>query len=232
VLLVLFDIDGTLLQRAAAEHRAAVHAALHEVYGVSDAASARVDAAGRTDVEIARRILLLSGLDAKAIDAGLRDFRAAAARHYAGLVPEDLSGAVTPGMRDLLESLANRDDRALSLVTGNLEPIARLKLRAAGLGRFFPIGQGAFGSDHEDRSELPAIARARAGRRGGAPWPRERTVVVGDTPRDIACAGADGVRCIALATGAYGKRELSGADAVAASPKELAALLDEDRPRS
>jgi phosphoglycolate phosphatase len=233
VLLVLFDIDGTLVQRAAAEHRAAVHAALHEVYGVRDAASARVDAAGRTDVEIARRILLLSGLDAAAIDAGLADFRAAAAHHYAELVPKDLSGAVTPGMRELLESLAARGDRALSLVTGNLEPIARLKLRAAGLGRFFPRGQGAFGSDHEDRSELPSIARARAGRqRGRDPWPRDRTVIVGDTPRDIACARADGVRCVALATGAYDRRALSGADAVAATPKEIAALLERGLPRS
>ncbi len=228
MLLVLFDIDGTLLQRAAGEHRAAVHAALREVYGVSDAAAARVDAAGRTDVEIARRILVLSGVDAATIDAGLADFRAAAARHYAKLVPEDLRGAVTPGMTGVLEALTAREDRVLSLVTGIVEPIARLKLRAACLVRFFGRGQGAFGSDHEDRSELPAIARARAGRaRGGAPWPRERTVIVGDTPRDIACARADGVRCVAVTTGPYGVRELSGADAVATTPDQLAALLDQ-----
>jgi phosphoglycolate phosphatase-like HAD superfamily hydrolase len=228
VLLVLFDIDGTLLQRAAAEHRDAVRAALREVYGVDGAAVDRIDAAGRTDVEIARRILLLAGVDAAAVDAGLPDFRAAAVRRYAELAPRDLSASVTPGMTALLESLAARQDRVLSLVTGNLEPIARLKLRAAGLGRFFARGQGGFGSDHEDRSELPAIARERAGRsRGRAPWPRERTVVVGDTPRDIACARADGVRCVAVTTGPYGARELSGADAVATSARELAGLLGE-----
>ena len=86
----------------------------------------------------------------------------------------------------------------LSLVTGNLEPIARLKLERAGVGRFFEAGQGGFGSDHEDRGRLPAIARSRA---SDPPWPRERTVVIGDTPRDIACARADEVRVAAVATG-------------------------------
>jgi phosphoglycolate phosphatase-like HAD superfamily hydrolase len=64
----------------------------------------------------------------------------------------------------------------------------RVKLARAGIGDYFEPGQGGFGSDHLDRSELPAIARARADG-----WPRERTVVIGDTPRDIACARADGV---------------------------------------
>jgi phosphoglycolate phosphatase-like HAD superfamily hydrolase len=225
MLLVLFDIDGTLVRRASAEHAAAVLAALHDVYGVADPGAVPVDAAGRTDVEIARRILLLAGLDARRIDAGLDDFRAAAARHYAALVPDDLSRTVAPGIPALLESLAARADRRLSLVTGNLEPIARLKLRAAGLGRFFARGQGGFGSDDEDRTQLPAVARARAAGPDGEPWPRERTVLVGDTPRDIACARADGVRCVAVTTGPFGPEQLGGADAVASSPAGLARLL-------
>jgi len=225
VLLLLFDIDGTLVRRASVEHAAAVHAALHDVYGIAGAAEARVDAAGRTDVEIARSILLLLGVDARRIDAGLDDFRAAAARHYAKRVPGDLSATVLPGMPDLLRSLAGRGDRRLSLVTGNLEPIARLKLRAAGLGAFFAHGQGGFGSDHEDRTELPAIARARAAGPGREPWPREQTVVIGDTPRDIACARADGVRCIAVTTGSFAADQLADADGVASSPAELARLL-------
>ena len=114
----------------------------------------------------------------------------------------------------------------LSLVTGNLEPVARLKLGRAGIGHHFPVGQGGFGSDHEDRSELPAIARARAAV-NGRPHPRAHTLVIGDTPRDIACAHADGVRCIAVATGPYEAAELAGADAVAASAHEAAALIDE-----
>jgi phosphoglycolate phosphatase-like HAD superfamily hydrolase len=118
--------------------------------------------------------------------------------------------------------------RRLSLVTGNLEPIARLKLRAAGLGGWFADGQGGFGSDSEDRSDLPAVARRRAGAawNGGAPWPRERTVVVGDTPRDIACARADGVRVVAVATGPFAAADLHGADVVLEDLRGLAAALD------
>jgi phosphoglycolate phosphatase len=224
-MLLLFDIDGTLVQKASAEHAAAVLAAMHDVYGVAEPPAARLDAAGRTDIDIARRILLLSGVDARTIDDGLGDFRAAAVRHYARLVPHDLSALVAPGIGGLLERLAAGGEHRLSLVTGNLEPIARLKLRAAGLGRYFPAGQGGFGSDHEDRSELPAIARARAGDGAGRPWPRERTVVIGDTPRDIACARADGVRCIAVTTGPYGPAELGAADAVAGDAEQLAGLL-------
>ncbi len=112
-------------------------------------------------------------------------------------------------------------------MTGNLEPVARLKLKRAGLGRWFTAGQGGFGSDSEDRSLLPAIARRRAGRLdGGRPYPRERTVVIGDTPRDIACARADGVRCIAVATGPYGVDALAEADVVLGSAHGLVAALD------
>ena len=111
-----------------------------------------------------------------------------------------------------------------ALVTGNFEPIARLKLERAGLGRHFAEGQGAFGSDHEDRAALPSIARRRAAV-NGRPHPRERTVVIGDTPADIACARADGVCCLAVASGPYPAAELRGADEVAADGVELAGLL-------
>jgi phosphoglycolate phosphatase len=79
---------------------------------------------------------------------------------------------------------------------------------------------GGFGSDHEDRTELPAIARARAGG-----YPRAQTVIIGDTPRDIACARADGLRCIAVTTGQYEAGELAGADVVIAGARELLDVL-------
>jgi phosphoglycolate phosphatase-like HAD superfamily hydrolase len=117
----------------------------------------------------------------------------------------------------------------LSLVTGNLEAVARLKLARAGLGDYFPTGQGAFGSDAEDRTELPAIARRRAGA-NGTPYPRAGTVVVGDTPNDIACAHADGVRCVAVATGPYAAAELDKADAVVTGLDDLERVLLSDPP--
>jgi phosphoglycolate phosphatase len=102
--------------------------------------------------------------------------------------------------------------------------VARLKLARAGLGKFFSAGEGAFGSDSENRTSLPAIARRRAGT-NGHPHPRERTVVIGDTPRDIACARADDVRCIAVATGHYAASELEAADAVADNAAGLRTAL-------
>ena len=144
---------------------------------------------------------------------------------YERLCPADLSAKVAPGMVELLEELAARPDEfRLSLVTGNLEPIARLKLERAGVGRFFAAGQGGFGSDHEDRGKLPAIARARA---SDPPWPRERTVVIGDTPRDIACARVDEVRVAAVATGPYAIEALADADAVVDDARALLPVLSD-----
>jgi phosphoglycolate phosphatase len=226
VRLVLFDIDGTLLLRASTEHRAALHDAIREVWGVEDPDAVPVQAAGRTDVDIAREICLLSGVPAQQFDEGLEDFRAAAVAAYARRCPDDLSATVSPGMADVLAQLARRGGHVLALLTGNLEPVARLKLERAGLGTFFAHGLGAFGSDHEDRSALPAIARRRAGRlAGGRHWPRESTVVVGDTPRDIACARADGVGVVAIATGPFRAERLEGADAVVRSARELLDVL-------
>ncbi len=223
-LLLLFDIDGTLLHRASAEHATALHEAMHAVYGV-DTTRIRVEAAGRTDIEIARATLLSAGVSAARIEERFGVLRATAVEAYARHVPADLSTTVAPGMAELLARLAARDDVLLSLVTGNLEPIARLKLRAAGLEHYFPSGQGGFGSDSEDRTDLPPIARRRAGTRE-RPHPRERTVVIGDTPRDIACARADELRVVATATGPCRAEDLVGADAVVADARALGVELD------
>jgi phosphoglycolate phosphatase len=231
-MLLLLDIDGTLLLRAAEAHAAALHEALRVVHGVTERGRPGTEVAGRTDADIARTLLVDAGVSAERIDARADDVKIAACEAYARLVPDDLSAHVAPGMAALLERLAAREDTVLALVTGNYEAIARMKLRAAGIGRFFAGGQGGFGSDHEDRAMLPAIARRRAGgaAAGGGdepePWPRTRTAVIGDTPRDIACARADGVRVAAIATGPYGPEELRGADAVARDADELGAVLE------
>jgi phosphoglycolate phosphatase-like HAD superfamily hydrolase len=224
--LLLFDIDGTLLLRAHVEHRRALADAVLDVWAVRDPGPAAVPAAGRTDVEIAREICLLGGVAADRFDGAIDDFHIACAEAYARRCPPDLRDRLAPGVPDALAQLAARPGAVLSLVTGNLEPVARLKLRRAGLHRWFAAGQGAFGSDAEDRAELPALARRRAGALdGGAAYPRDRTVVIGDTPRDIACARADGVRCVAVATGPYDAGALAGADAVARDASELPALV-------
>ena len=181
-----------------------------------------VEAAGRTDAAIARDLLVASGHASEAIDARADDVIAAACALYDELCPADLSARVAPGVPAALESLGGRpDDFRFSLVTGNFERIARRKLGSAGIGDWFPEGQGGFGSDAEDRGALPAVARRRAGG-----WPRERTVVIGDTPRDIACARADGLRVIAVATGPFAVEQLADADAVCDSAAAVVAVLE------
>lgn len=234
-LLILFDIDGTLVSGATGAHREALHAALAEVHGVAPEVLGTpvVAPAGRTDGEIARLILLGAGVSGERIDERAGAVREACCELYARLSTDDLSHTVLPGVRELLGWLAAREGVTLGLVTGNFEPVARLKLKRAGIGSFFGAGQGAFGSDAEDRTVLPAIARARAGK-PGHPHPRSRTILIGDTPRDIACARADGVRCVAVATGPYRMGELTGADAVArdaAGVREALGLGDWEQTR-
>ncbi len=231
--LLLFDIDGTLLSGATAAHAEAMREALVEVHGVrlTDRSLRVVSPAGRTDPEIARAILLDLGVSAERIEDRADDVRERCGEAYARLCPSDLSRFVLPGVVDLLESLASRDDVILALLTGNYEAVARLKLTRAGIGSYFKSGQGAFGSDAEDRAALPAIGRRRAGSLGH-PHPREMTIVIGDTPRDIACAAADGVRCFAVASGPYGAEELAGAYAVFEGAEDLAAGLTAELNRS
>jgi phosphoglycolate phosphatase len=185
----------------------------------------KVEAAGRTDLAIARDLLLAAGLEAGAIDAAADEVAARAVAAYDELCPADLRPRLAPGIAELLEALAARPDAfRLSLVTGNLEPVARLKLARAGIGGFFPAGQGGFGSDHRSRAQLPPIARSRM---SDPPWARERTVVIGDTPRDIACARADRVRVAAVATGPYAVEELADADAVVDDARALLPVLED-----
>ena len=222
-LLLLWDIDGTLLQRASVEHADAMRRALIDVHGSLELDGRLVEAAGRTDGAIARDLLVAAGHAPEAIDARADDVIAACCALYDDLCPADLSARVAPGVADVLPRLAARPDAfRYSLVTGNFERIARLKLARAGIGDWFPEGQGAFGSDAEDRALLPPIARARAG-----DWPRERTVVIGDTPRDIACARADGLRVIAVATGPFAVEQLADADAVTEGAEAVVPILED-----
>ena len=225
-MLLLFDIDGTLLLKASTEHKEALLEAIRTVHRIEIPAG-RVETAGRTDPAIARSILTLAGVDAKRVDDGMAELRAVSSEAYARRCPVDLRATVSTGMPEVLDALADAG-HVLSLVTGNYEAIARLKLRRAGVGDWFAAGQGGIGSDHEDRAALPAVARRRAGRRCSpveGPYDRSRAVVIGDTPHDIACAQADGVRCVAITTGPFRREQLVGADVVVDTPYEMAGAI-------
>jgi phosphoglycolate phosphatase len=222
-LLLLWDIDGTLLLRASTEHGRALRSAAARVHGLDGLDGVAAEYAGRTDAAILRDLLRLAGVSDSEIDARAEEVRGASAEAFARLCPDDLSGFVAPGVPEVLGALASRPaEFRQALLTGNFEPIARLKLERAGLGGYFEGAEGAFGSDSVSRAELPVIARRRAGS-----WPRERTVVIGDTPRDIACARADEVRVVAVATGPFGIEALADADAVADDARAVLPVLED-----
>src|SRR3954451_11796373 len=169
-LLVLWDIDGTLLLRASTEHGRALRTAAARVHGLESLDGVAAEYAGRTDAAILRDLLQLAGVADGAIDARAAQVRGASAEAFADLCPADLSGFVAPGVPEVLAALAARPAQfRQALLTGIFEPIARLKMERAGLGGYFDAGEGAFGSDSVSRAELPAIARRRAGS-----WPRSR----------------------------------------------------------
>jgi phosphoglycolate phosphatase-like HAD superfamily hydrolase len=95
-----------------------------------------------------------------------------------------------------------------SLLTGNLERLAETKLKLVGLWRYFKV-RGAFGSDHEDRHRLPAIAAQRITDYFGHTLEADRFIVVGDTPRDISCARSFGARVVAVASGQHSVEQLA-----------------------
>ena len=220
--LVLFDIDGTLVTGGPA--KAAFEKALIGTYGTTGD-MARVSFAGKTDPQIARELLESAGLERQTIDDGLPELW----ERYLGHLRARLASTpvrVLAGVHELLDALALVEDVALGLVTGNIAGGAELKLGSAGLWERFAVG--GYGSDHEERDHLPGIALARARSRWRAVLPARDAVIVGDTPRDVACGRAGGTRTLAVATGSFSAAELraAGADHVVADLSATADLVD------
>lgn len=121
---------------------------------------------------------------------------------YATLVEDKIDPAevrILPGVRDLLEAMSREAHLHLGVLTGNLRRTGHAKLAAASLDPFFSFG--AYGSDHEDRNQLPVFARDRAETALGRSVPFETLIVVGDTEHDVACGRAVGARTVAVCTG-------------------------------
>ncbi|HEY2379439.1 MAG TPA: HAD family hydrolase [Gemmatimonadaceae bacterium] len=210
--LVLFDIDGTLLRTDGAGRRA-IHRALIEIFGDTGPADHRFD--GKTDPQIVRELMRVVGHEDEHIDARMQELFA----RYVVCLREELRdpehrAVPLPGVTELLAALDARDDVTLGLLTGNLVEGARAKLEAVGIDpRIFVVG--AFGSDHELRPELPAIAQRRAREVLGIEVQGRDVVVIGDTPADVECGREIGARAIGVATGRYSTNELAAHGAAA-----------------
>jgi len=220
--LVLFDVDGTLLLTGGAGVRA-MNRAFESLHGVADA-FAGVRMAGRTDQALILDAFARFGL--RVDGSWLPAFR----DRYCALLEEEIVGpapgkCLMPGVRDALQALDGRPDVALGLVTGNFAEGARIKLGHFDLAHYF--GFGAFADDAVDRNALVPIALARAAERGLRAVAPDRVFVVGDTPADVACALAGGVRAVGVATGPFDTAALaaSGAHAALADLSDLGAFL-------
>ncbi|MDP8255373.1 MAG: HAD hydrolase-like protein [Candidatus Alcyoniella australis] len=211
--LLLFDLDATLMLSGGAGMRGMAQA-FHDVYGVENAFEG-IHPDGKVDPMLFREMAALHnvelGPDEAATLCRLRD------RYYEHLayeMPRSEQALLMPGLPALLDELAALPAVALGLVTGNYERTARIKLARFELNRYFDFG--AFGSDHEVRENLPPLAVQRAERAlGRSIGLGPRVVIVGDTPRDVDCGKAHGMRVVGVATGSYSAAQLiaAGADA-------------------
>jgi phosphoglycolate phosphatase-like HAD superfamily hydrolase len=178
-------------------------------------------------MQIVRDLMRMEGHADEAIDARMEALLA----DYVSMLNEELRSGTTHverfnGVLELLDALETRADRRIGLLTGNIEIGADAKLRAVGIdpARFTVC---AFGSDHEVRGELPAIAQRRAREQLGLNVEGDAIVIIGDTPADIDCTRAIGARAIAVATGRYSVEELAehGPVAVFADLADTAAVM-------
>ncbi len=246
--LVLWDVDHTLINAGGlSSHLYGLVFA--ELFGRDLPQVAPM--AGRTDRAIIVETLTMAGIPdprghVPAFIAGLTrqapafgDRVRARGRLLPG-VPEALAALAAAGARPGGAGLGGAGLVRQSVLTGNIRPLAEVKLAALGLGQPLDLAIGAYGDMDEVRAELVRVARTAAAAASGpgvagfgaGPGPAdfrgEATVLVGDTPLDVAAALATGARAVGVATGSFTEADLAAAGAHAVLPD----LSDTDRVRA
>ena len=212
----LFDIDGTLVDTGGAGLHA-LEQATKQFFGAKGPA---LDLAGATDSGLVAG--LFRHFDREPVNGEVSSYYELYLSELEGnLSSGRYDGRVLPGAVTLLNLLADRQDVTVGLLTGNIEDGALAKMRHYGLDHHFAFG--AYGCDFADRNKLGPVALQRAAKHAGRAFTPEETLVIGDTPKDIACAAAMGARCLAVATGSFDEAGLVEADRVAASLEDEAA---------
>jgi phosphoglycolate phosphatase len=200
--LLLFDIDGTLIDSGGAGLQS-LKDVLQQQFGVTDDLRG-VEVAGKTDTGIVHQILRKQNIAVTAENT------AAFLDRYLELLAGELpqrQGTLLPGVEELLSRLQARPQNVLALLTGNLRRGAQLKLTHYGIWDFFELG--AFADDHHDRNQLGPFAQKRARERHAIDFAAGNIDVIGDTPHDIACGKAIGARTIAVTTGSFSRVQLA-----------------------
>jgi phosphoglycolate phosphatase len=219
VRLILFDIDGTLIDSGGAGVRS-LDLALKDLFSIENGFHG-ISMAGKTDTQIIKEGIIKHGLSANGtVDAVIKAYL-----NYLRREINNDRKHVKPGIYEVLEELKPLQDLGLGLLTGNIEKGARIKLEPFRLNEYFPAG--AFGSDDEDRNNLLPIAVKRFEELFQQKIEADNCIIVGDTPRDVECAHIYGAMCIAVATGPYSYDDLieAGADYVVQNLSDRNALL-------
>ncbi len=192
--LLLFDIDGTLLN-ANGTGRRGIEQALSDTFG-KPVTTEGISFGGRTDLSIMRQILQANGIapSDRTIQKALDAYEATV---LSDVAPDDVKRL--PGVSTLLNTLAEHPNVQLALLTGNIRSMAFWKLQAVELDHHFPFG--AFGCDHAKRHELPGKAVKRAKDHTGRSYIGSDVVIIGDTPNDIRCGRGIGAFSVAVCTG-------------------------------
>lgn len=210
--LVLFDVDGTLLTRTAPLRIAAWNAASASILGVTEMPLVLgpdgfglcfgIRISGMGDLELAHRIVRHSTGTADGVLA--RQLVVAETAEYLTRLDEPgVAGVAQPGARRFLEALGSRGARC-SVVSGNSRAVSTRKLEAAGVAELF-VGHGAFGDEGEYRSDMLTVAVARDGA------PGDRVCYVADSPRDVTAGRTAGVPVLAVTSGGYTSTQLAAA---------------------
>ncbi|HEX2129467.1 MAG TPA: HAD family hydrolase [Solirubrobacterales bacterium] len=218
---VLFDIDGTLIDTGGASDRA-WHRAFAELHGVDVNVP---DYTGKGVPDPAVGLACFRGAVGREPEAGeMAALMALRQRYLAEEVERSPGYRVMPGAVELLDSLSAAG-RLVGLITGNTEPAAHTKLGRGELNRYFAFG--GYGSDADERVDVCRKALERAAVAAGGAIDRARSVALGDTPRDIEAAHGAGIRAMGVATGEYGVEELraAGADEAIETLESAGALL-------
>lgn len=206
--LVLFDIDGTLLISNGAT-REAKALAMEEFFGT--AATSRTHSfGGKTDWQILSEVLAPHGYTAREIGEKMPAFERVFAAHLRQII-DDFEVVALPGTHQLVETLHQRDDVMVGLLTGNTSLTGPIKTEAAGFDNTMFV-VGAYGNESDDRNELPKIALQRANGLLATALKPADVLILGDTPRDVECAKVNDMVSVAVMTGYSEQADLEAAD--------------------
>lgn len=215
--LVLFDIDGTLLSAKEEAWKLPnaetgdevlmgevdlMRDVIHDITGIK-VDPYRHRPSGKTDAQVVFELFEGICVSEEEVYDWMPQLLEEYLKRLSKIIKGDESAELKPGVREVLDNLTKREDIVLSLLTGNCEGAARLKLATHGLEKYFTFESGAFGDRAKHRDELPAIAVEKAKKYKGHDFQGKSIVVIGDTPSDVRCVKNLNARVVAVATGSY-----------------------------